>query len=338
MQIDGTIINADVLNIITVLKAELAKHNIYLLSKFFDSGDDVMVCCPYHKGGQERRPSAGIRKSDGMFHCFACGETHSLPEVISYCLGYKDTLKGYRWLIQHFANTEVQTRGSIEVHFSRNDISNKGDVLANSNHNKHIRIGEDELDKYRYTHPYLYRRGLTDKVIEQFDIGYDKATDSITFPVRDMNGDCMFVARRSVKTKHFDIPKGITKPLYGMYEVSQQILIPRMQGLHRYPIIVPDNIYICEGLFDCLRLWCVGKYAVAGFGCLFNSYQIKQIQDLPGRTVVLALDNDDAGREANKRLRKLITNKIIKEVVLPPFRKDIGECTDEELNNLEVIL
>ena len=46
---------------------------------------------------------------------------------------------------------------------------------------------------------------MTDEVIEQFDLGYDKSTDSITFPVRDKNGDCMFVARRSIKTKYFDL-------------------------------------------------------------------------------------------------------------------------------------
>lgn len=317
MTINGTIINADLLDVISKLKAQLAEHNIQMFSKYFDSGEDVMVCCPYHKDGQERRPSAGIRKSDGMFHCLACGETHSLPEVVSYCLGYKDVLQGYRWLINNFATTEVQERGRITVSFNRG-------LNTPIHSDSYSTISDDELDKYRYTHKYLYERGLTDEIIEKFDLGYDKTTDSITFPVRDKNGDCMFVARRSVKTKYFDLPKGINKPLYGMYELSKAERI--------------DKLYVCEGLFDCLRLWCVGKLAVAGFGCLFNTYQIKQLQDYPGRTIVLALDNDDAGWKANERLRKCITNKIIKEVVLPDGRKDIGECTDEELLNLKEIL
>ena len=41
--------------------------------------------------------------------------------------------------------------------------------------------------------------------------------------------------------------------------------------------VTPDKVYVCEGLFDCLRLWCNGKYAVAGFGCLFNNYQARQV-------------------------------------------------------------
>lgn len=336
MQIDNLIISASVDDILTELKTQLNINGISLLNKTFDSGDDVMVQCPYHKDGQERNPSAGIRKSDGVFHCLACGETHSLPEMITHCFGSDDTLFGYKWLSKNFASVEVENREDISLDLERNDISDKSRILANSNPDKSVCITEKELDSYRYIHPYLYKRGLTDDIIEKFDLGYDKQTDSITFPVRDKNGDCMFIARRSVKTKHFDIPKGINKPLYGIYEVMQSICVPR--GTGRYPIIVPDDIYVCEGLFDCLRLWCNGKYAVAGFGCLFSSYQVKQLQDLPGRSIILALDNDKAGIDATRRLRKLITNKIIKEVVLPPFRKDIGECTDWEIQNLKEIL
>ena len=329
MRINDTVFNVDTINIIKSHKAQLAGHGIVLFNKYFDSGDDIMVCCPYHKDGQERKPSAGIRKSDGTLHCFACGVTRSLPEVVSDCFGYSNPIHGYKWLVQNFANVEVQERENIKVDFTRGVLSDKSRVLVSSDTNKPVCVSENELDSYRYVHPYLYKRGLNDDIIEKFDLGYDKQTDSITFPVRDKNGDCMFVARRSVKEKKFDIPKGITKPLYGLYEVEHTTGF----GL-KYPV----QLYICEGLFDCLRLWCNNKLAVAGFGCLFNSYQIKQIQDLPIRTVILALDNDDAGRDAAQRLRKLITNKIIKEVILPPGRKDIGECTDEELQNLQVTL
>lgn len=316
--------NVDVVDIITTLRNQLAENGISLFAKYFDSGNDLMVCCPYHKNGQERRPSAGIRKSDGQFHCLACGETHSLPEVISHCFGYDDKFgkAGFKWLVNNFATTEIQERGSITVNFARLNNVNVPDVVP-------TKIGDEELDTYRYVHPYMYERGLTDEIIEKFDIGYDKTTDSITFPVRDNNGDCMFVARRSVKTKYFDLPDNITKPLYGMYELTHTT---------GFGVKYPVKLYVCEGLFDCLRLWCNGKLAVAGFGCLFNTYQVKQLQDLPIRTIVLALDNDEAGKKANKRLRKLITNKIIKEVVLPDGRKDIGECTDEEISSLEEIL
>lgn len=315
MTIDNIYIPYELNEILLELRSQLNANNIRLLSRMTDSGEDIMVQCPYHKEGQERRPSAGIRKSDGMFHCLACGETHSLPEVISYCFGhYNDMLFGHKWLIKNFVSVSSydSRRDELELDLIRSPIERVAEKI-----NKYIE--EQELDKYRYVHPYMYERGLTDEIIEQFDIGYDKTTDSITFPVRDKNGDCMFVARRQVKTKVFDIPKGVNKPLYGMYELSR---------------VVPDKVYVCEGPFDCLRLWCNGKYAVAGFGCLFNNYQVKQLQDLPVRSIVLALDNDEAGRKATERLKKLVTNKLIYTVELPEHRKDVGECTDDEIQNL----
>ena len=334
MIINNMIIPVDAVAIIKELKRQLDMNHIPLLYKFFESGDDVMVCCPYHKDGQEKRPSAGIRKSDGLFHCLACGETHDLTEVISYCLGYNDPFghEGYKWLCKNFSVAEVQQRETIKLDMARNNVSNKSDILANCNHSKLPCVTEEELDSYRYTHPYMYKRGLNDNIIELFDIGYDRATDSITFPVRNLDGDCIFVARRSVNSKRFDIPKGIEKPLYGLYELSRvRYYISGVRG-RRDP-----GIYVCEGLFDCLRLWCNNKIAVAGFGCLFSAYQIKQLNELPTRRIILATDNDKAGLEARDRLRRLVKNKIITEVILPEGRKDIGECTDEEIQDLKEV-
>lgn len=319
MQIDGMVIDADISEIIKELKAQLAEQGIELFAKSKNSAEDYMICCPYHKGGQEHRPSAGIRKSDGMFHCLACGETHSLAEMISDCFGYKDKTFGYKWLAKNFSSTEVSERGDIILDCSRTNNVNVRNAGVEE-------VTKEELDSYRYIHPYMYKRGLTDDIIEEFDIGYDKRTDSITFPVKDLNGKCIFVARRSIKTKMFDIPKNVEKPLYGLYEVDSISFAGSGDML--------DQVYVCEGLFDCLRLWCNYRYAVAGFGCLFSDYQIKQLNNLPTRHLILALDNDEAGRKATERLKHRIKNKIISTVELPKGRKDIGECTDEEIMHL----
>lgn len=319
MNIDGTIIEADVADVINELRNQLALQGIELFTKTKNGDTDLMVQCPYHKNGQEKRPSAGIRKSDGMFHCLACGETRSLPELVSDCFGKKDFTFGYKWLIKNFSSTEVKERGDIILDYSRTNNVNVHNVGTST-------ITEKELDEYRYFHPYMYERGLTDDVIEEFDIGYDVKTDSITFPVKDINGRCLFVAKRKVSYKRFDLPKNLEKPLYGLYEVNN-ISVAASDDLI-------DEVWVCEGLFDCLRLWCNYRYAVAGFGCLFSDYQIKQLESLPTRKLVLALDNDIAGRKATERLKQKVKGKIISTVKLPKGRKDIGECTDEEIQKL----
>ena len=94
---------------------------------------------------------------------------------------------------------------------------------------------------------------------------------------------------------------------------------------------------MCEGLFDCLKLWSSGRPAVAGFGCLFSDKQIKQLKALPVRKLILALDNDKGGRDGTERIRKLVRNKLITEVVIPNGKKDIGELTEEEINDLQEV-
>ena len=322
MQIDGMILNADISDIIEILREQLAEQQRYLFAKTKDSADDLMVCCPYHKNGQENNPSMGIRKSDGMCHCLACGETHSLSEMIGYCFD-KDTIYGHKWLITNFSADLEQPRKSIELNINRNGTEKPFYTQFS--------VSEEELDSYRYFHPYMRERGLTDEIIEKFDIGYDKKSDSITFPIRDFKTHlCTFVARRKIAYKRFDIPKGIDKPLYGEYEIYKAQLV---NGGDRI-----KEVYVCEGLFDCLRLWCNGKYAVAGFGCLFSDKQIHALENLPTRKLILALDNDIAGQVAAEKLRKRVHNKIITNAVIPSNRKDIGECTDDEIINLKEVI
>ena len=313
MKIDGRVINAEVSDIIETLRDQLAEKQKYLFRKINDSTDDVMVCCPYHKDGQENNPSMGIRKSDGMCHCLACGETHTLPDMIGYCFD-ANALYGYKWLISNFI-LEEQERETLNLKFDRDTVKEEEPDY----------VSEEELDTYRYTHPYMYERGLTDKIIELFDIGYDKQTRSITFPIRDSSGKTLFIVRRTIRFKSFNIPRNVDKPLYGFYEIQQQA--KKLGTL--------DKVYVCEGQFDCLKLWCNDKFAVAGFGCLYNRLQMSQLEQLPTRHIVLALDNDVAGQVAAEKLKKRVTGKMVTRVVLPKGRKDIGECTNEEIQQLE---
>ena len=336
MKINDVQFNVELEDILTELKHELNANGIELLSKMKDGPTHIQVCCPYHSNGQERRPSAGIRKEDGILHCFACGEVHSLPEVISYCFGYTDDIIGkfgMQWLLKNFATVQKEERKDVALDFTR---------TVHSIHNIHY-VTEEELDKYRYIHPYMYKRGLTDEIIELFDVGYDVSTESITFPVKDISGRCLFIARRSVKTKFFHYPEGVEKPLYGLYEYYKDIhdktYVGKFNGqeitsgkyfLQSMPIIV------CESMLDALSFWIIGKYAVALNG-LGNELQFKQLRELPCRKIILATDNDEAGMKARKRIRQNVKNKIITEYLFPDGRKDANECTKEELMNLEEV-
>ena len=116
----------------------------------------------------------------------------------------------------------------------------------------------------------------------------------------------------------------VEKEVYGIYELYQ---LPEF----------PKEVYICESMLDCLYLWTIGKYACAlnGLGC---EKQYEQLTQMPCRTFILATDNDEAGKKARIKIRKMVKNKIFMDALLPPNRKDINECTLEELKELKVVL
>ena len=317
MQIGNIILNAELMDILLELRNQLSIQHIDYLKDIKDSSDNIQITCPYHKNGQERKPSGGLRKDTGIFHCFTCGETHTLPEVISYCFGRDDLgLYGKQWLLKNFATLEIEERKDIVLNYSRSKVTINNDVKY---------VSEEELDKYRYYHPYWKKRGITDDyIIELFDLGYDITTSCITFPCKDINGNCLFVARRSVNTKWFNYPKDTEKPIYGAYELTR---------LKQYP----KEVIITESMLDCLTAWQYGKYAVALNG-LGSSSQYEMLNKMPCRKFILATDMDEAGKKARRVLKKELKGKIITEYVWDIKKaKDLNDMTKEMFDNLKEV-
>jgi DNA primase len=312
--INNTPFTVDLNEILNELRSQLHKNGIELLKDLKETPDNIMVTCPYHKNGQERKPSAGIKKTDGIFHCFTCGETHTLQEVISHCFGRTNDIVGtfgWEWLLKNFLTISFDERKDISLDICRN-------------RSKEIQlefVTEEELSNYRYYHDYMWKRKMTPEVVDIFDVGYDGKTQCITFPVRDIYGNCLFIARRSVNTKFFNYPSGAEKPVYGLYELNQ---LPRF----------PDEVIICESMIDAITCWVYGKYAVALNG-LGNELQFRQLNAMPCRKFILATDNDSAGQSARIRLRKNIRRQMLTEYILPDGKKDINDLTLEEFRNLE---
>ena len=58
MRIKNVQFNTDLQHILDKLTIELHSRGIRLLEKTMPIKDYIMVTCPYHKNGQERKPSA----------------------------------------------------------------------------------------------------------------------------------------------------------------------------------------------------------------------------------------------------------------------------------------
>lgn len=322
MLIDGVHVDHSLDEILGELQSQLHAQGISLLNKTLSTPADIMVTCPYHKNGQERKPSAGIRKSDGLFHCLACGETHSLPEMISNCFGYSDPMVGWSWLRKHFISVSVSERKPLDLDLSRN-ISQKRPEY----------VSESELDGYRYLHPYMTKRGLKPQIIELFDIGFDKGSNCITFPVKDEKGNVLLIARRSVVTKWFNYPSQSTKPVYGLYEYEVHKNDPEFSTFDR------NTVVVCESMLDALVVWGWGMFAVALNG-LGTDFQFKQLSQMSCRKLILATDNDERGRAARTTICRGVRGKLVTQFdysTYPVGKKDMNDLTEDEFKGLREV-
>lgn len=296
--------------------------------------------CPFHKDGQERKPSFGILLREeyrngqkypiGWSHCFTCSFTATLPDMITEILKRKSiTQTGYDWLVENIpgfapdADFEKLLPDNI-----METIQDKFavDYLQRLTQPKPSYVSEEELASYRFTVDYMYERKLTDEIIEKFDIGYDpnfvppgrsKPVPCITFPVRDRDGNTLFICRRSIQGKLYNYPTGVTKPLYGID------MIPR--GC--------KSVVICESIINALTSFKYGYPAVAMLGT-GNPLQIQQLKELGVAEFVICTDGDDAGRRAADKLRRALSKNAMMWTIPMPDGKDLNDLTQEEWEDL----
>lgn len=295
-----------------------------ILHTIKDLGNNIQFTCPFHSDGQERKPSCGVSTVDtykgdriipaGTVHCFTCGTTMHIDEMISFVFDYKDSGKfGNNWLKKHYTNMLVGKKREFNLQFK--DDAETAELFIN----------EEVLDSYRYTHPYMYKRGLTDEIIELFDIGYDKEMTSITMPVHDLKGRVPFIQRRSVKTKFHNYAQGVDKTnyVYGAYELLKYYPDPHTE------------VWICESILNCLTCWIYNIPAVALMGVgAGNQFDI--LKKLPYRNYVLALDPDGPGQTAQWTLyHKLKHSKNLAKLIYTNTRDDINDLK-EKILDLEI--
>lgn len=322
---------AQVEMIVRELQAEIRAMGSYLLKDIEDKGRDLMVTCPAHKDGIESKPSCGISKIDtprrdgkgkdpaGTVHCFTCGYKVDLAEFVSNCFGKRDRgMFGYKWIMSHFVSVAIEMRKPLVL----------PDMSRSKEESFTPFIPEMVLQQYRLTHPYMYQRKLTDKVIEYFDVGYDIETDSLTFPVHDVDGNAVLIQRRGVSQKIFKNDTQVSKGnyVYGLYQVYQNL-----QWI--------TEVIICESVIDALYCWTARKPAVALMGASVTTEQINQLIECPVRKYIECLDSDEAGRKGAGKLKKFLgQSKLLYTAHLPEGAKDLNELTQEQLSELKVTI
>lgn len=321
MEVWGTPVLATIEEIINLARTEVRLQGLDLLRDVKPTNNNLMVTCIAHAGGTERHPSLGISMVDvvrggkkyaaGTCNCFTCGYTVDLAEFISNLFGHEDKgMFGYKWITQNFVNLVIEKRQPLNLDMSRDKKAQAPQVTY---------VSDAELASYRFTHPYMYERKLTDYVIQYFDIGLCERTYSITFPLHDLNGRVVQIQRRSIEGKQFFNDAGALKGnyVYGLYHVYLNLSWI-------------TELYICESPIDALTCWVYGVPAVALMNAHATEQQLKLLEAVPIRKFVSALDNDEAGQAGTERLKKRLTTKMLYRLGFPDDVKDVNAMSYEE--------
>ena len=137
--------------------------------------------------------------------------------------------------------------------------------------------------------PYLTKRGISEQVQEQAQVGHSAHKGFCAIPWRSADGRLLNVKYRATRGKTFFYERNATpirRLVYGAETVK---------GYH-------GRLIICEAEIDALSWRTAGLQAVAIGGVAFSAEQADILKRLPVEGYALAGDNDKAGQRFNARV------------------------------------
>ena len=311
LKVGNKVVLTPIIDILRLLQSQLNNGKLKYID--FSSSDNIKVTCPHHKNGQEKKPSCFILSGDsdkgvptGTVHCFACGYTANFFQFVSECFGIEGEDFGRNWVIQNAEIGFISPGDELKpIEFTRKKVET---------------LDESVLDTYNHYNDYMWQRKLSKSIVDLFEVGYDKDTDSIVFPVRDENGKLLFITKRSVKTKNFFIPEAVKKPVYLLYYCKENNI---------------ERVAVCESQINTLYCWSLGIPAIGLFGT-GDDYQYEILNRSGIRIYDTFFDGDEAGDKGFYRFKKSISPDCIINRHILPRGKDVNDLSLDELKILPI--
>ncbi|HAP4929401.1 DNA primase [Enterococcus faecalis] len=304
------------------------------------SGKNYMGLCPFH---EERSPSFSVAEDKQIFHCFGCGkggtvfnflqeiEGISFPESVKRVADLEHLSVDFDWSEpREVADTpeNQQKRSLLQLHSKAAELYHH--ILVNT------KIGEPALN-------YLLERGLTQELIETFQIGFapqkrdflsqvfkneqldetlfepsglfvqrdngtflDRFYQRIMFPINDPQGNVIAFSGRLLKTADFpgdEMPKYLNSPETTLFNKRETLF---NFDKARKEIRKENTVLLFEGFMDVIAAWQSGvKSGVASMGTSLTNEQIRRLERV-AKEVVICYDGDNAGVQATNRAIQLL--------------------------------
>jgi DNA primase len=296
--------------------------------KLTKAGKNFKGLCPFH---HEKTPSFSVNQELGLYKCFGCGKSgNSITFLMEYAgETFVDAVR------------LLATRAGIALEID--DANSEEDKLELSRKDKAYRLMAESSKLYstelqtesgRVAKNYFLRRGFSNEVLIEFEVGYapddwqktmntmikqgfsletladagmivqkedgktyDRFRGRAMFPVHDPMGRVIAFGAR-ILTNEKDQPKYINSPQSLIYDKSSVLY-----GLYqaKQTIRQVDSALLCEGYADVMTLHQFGfTNAVASSGTSLTKEQLQLLARYT-KNVVIIYDGDTAGINATIR-------------------------------------
>ncbi|MAF79765.1 DNA primase [bacterium] len=288
------------------------------------AGKNFKALCPFHS---EKTPSFVVSPDRSRWHCFgSCGEG---GDIFTFLMKYEN-LEFYEAL------QVLAERAGVPLRQLDPQKQKEFGILYDINEEAN-NFFQEELKKNEEALGYLRARGLKDKTIEEFELGYSPGGEALTMHLLQKGHSIEDIVRAGVSYKNrrgmywdkfqrrimFPIASGVGKTVAftgrmmpsdeergieaPKYLNSPETLIfsksKILYGLHlsKRDISKSRTAFLVEGQMDVLMAWQSGVknvIAVSGTGLTqFHLQRLGRIAD----TILLSFDNDEAGLKAMER-------------------------------------
>ena len=317
-------------------------------------GGQILTKCPFHKGGEERKPSFSINLDNGVWHCFTCHEPGddkkskdggTLRQLLLKLSVPQSALDAELKIIEPYLE---QKQKAFKV--EQNSFFNDRDPFQSS-----FILDEVLIGLYRLCPTKLVADGFDPRLLREMEVGYDRDLHRIMYPLRDMYGNLagfsggvtdltqqqnpkykVYQGRRFDEMNKRWIPGDFNSRFdqeYPEYRCENHDFLWNFHRVYQRLLGVSDpgaTVFVVEGFKACL--WMVQSgfiNTVALMGSYISDRQQKMLHRL-GCTVVLFLDNDDAGIRATFNVGNLLWRPMYGRVQVVPYPEEDADTQPDD--------
>lgn len=272
-------------------------------------GKQIKINCPFHK---DKTPSCGINLDRGLFNCFSCQTGGHVIDFVLLMEGLnpddaKDRQKAAH-LTAQIGGLGAETppaKAAKPKARSRKRAAKAQEEELPVDHNPPLDLSRIRME-LETDHPFLDAHGISDEMIETFDLGYTSTgimKGRIVIPIHDVQGRIVAYAGRHASE---DVPDEV--PRYKLPKSFHRRL--ELFNLHRALSLPGKHITIVEGYWSTMRLHLEGIACVATMGTSISPEQVDLLTSQGYRYATVIYDGDEQGRTGATAVVDLLSRHL----------------------------